>query len=105
MVQLVRTVGGLPDPVPQHQVVDEHGAFVARVDLAWPAMGLFVELDGQHHEGQPIYDARRETAVVATTGWLPGRFTWHEVVRVPRSTRRRLGALARQACRRGFGSP
>jgi hypothetical protein len=96
-VQLVRGVNGLPDPTRQFEVVDQDGSFVARVDLAWPELGLFLELDGQHHEGQPVYDARRETGVVAATGWLPGRFTWWEVVRVPKMTSRRLVALAEQA--------
>jgi len=100
MVQLARTVPGLPVPDRQVQIHDADGAFVARVDLAWPKLGLFVELDGQHHKGQPVYDARRETAIVAATGWLCGRFTWTEVVDYPVSTRRRLGALARQARRR-----
>ncbi len=100
MVQLARGVDGLPDPTRQHEVVDQYGSFVARVDLCWPELGLFLELDGQHHEEQPVYDARRETAVVAATGWLPGRFTWREVVCVPRTTSRRLVALAAQARRR-----
>jgi very-short-patch-repair endonuclease len=72
----------------------------ARVDLAWPDLGLFVELDGQHHKDQPVYDSRRETAVVAATGWRCGRFTWTEVVRVPTATARRLADLANQARRR-----
>ena len=93
-VQLARTVPGLAAPVRQLPIGN------ARVDLAWPELGLFVELDGQHHLGQPVYDARRETAVVAATGWLCGRFTWTEVVHVPRSTARRLGDLAEQAERR-----
>jgi hypothetical protein len=38
--------------------------------------------------------------VVAATGWLPGRFTWQEIVRVPRATARRFDALAVQAARR-----
>ena len=63
-------------------------------------LGLFVELDGQQHKDQPLYDARRETAVVAATGWLCGRFTWTEVVRFPTSTARRLAPLADQARRR-----
>jgi very-short-patch-repair endonuclease len=91
MVQLARTVPGLPDPRRQVPIG------TLRVDLAWPALGLFVELDGQQHLGQPLYDARRETAVVAATGWLCGRFTWTEVVRVPVSTARRLAQLADQA--------
>ncbi len=98
MVQLARTVPGLPDPVRQLEVGS------ARVDLAWPDLGLFVELDGQQHNDQPLYDARRETAVVAATGWLCGRFTWTEVVRVPMSTARRLAALADQARRRPIGT-
>lgn len=102
MVQLARTVDGLAPPVRQYRVVDGAGGFVARVDLAWPQLGLFIELDGCHHAGQPVHDARRETAVVAATGWLCGRFTWTEVVRVPRSTATRLGALTAQARRRPF---
>jgi very-short-patch-repair endonuclease len=101
MVQLVRRVPGLPDPVRQYPVEEAH----SRLDLAWPELGLFVELDGQHHKDQPVYDSRRETAVVAATGWLCGRFTWNEVVRVPHSTARRLAALADQARARPLGQP
>jgi hypothetical protein len=100
MVQLARTIPGLPPPVRQYRVYDEHGQFVARVDLCWPELGLFVELDGQQHKDQPVYDARRETAVVAATGWLCGRFTWREVVHLPIVTARRLAAVAEQARRR-----
>ena len=99
MVQLIRRVPTLPDPARQVEVVDQHGQFVARVDLAWPDLGLFVELDGQHHQGQPVYDSRRETAIVAATGWLCGRFTWTEVTRHKAATARRLAALAEQARR------
>jgi very-short-patch-repair endonuclease len=81
-------------------VYDEFGQFVARVDLAWPELNLFIELDGQHHLGQPVYDARRQTAVTAATGWLCGRFTWDEVTRYPVSTAKRLAALAAQGRRR-----
>lgn len=97
MVQLVRQVPTLAAPVRQLVVTTRSGDFVARIDLCWPTIGLFIELDGQHHLGQPVYDASRETAIVASTGWLCGRFTWREVVRFPQSTRRRLCALAEQA--------
>jgi len=100
MVQLARDIPGLAPPVRQFTVYDEHGEFVARVDLCWPQLGLFIELDGQHHPGQPVYDARRETAVVATMGWLVGRFTWYEVTALPHITTRRLAALVEQARRR-----
>lgn len=99
-LQLARRVPGLPEPVRQYVVEDASGDFVARVDFAWPLLGLFAELDGQHHKGQPVYDARRETAVVAATGWLCARFTWTEVVFYPVATRRRLRDLVEQARRR-----
>lgn len=105
MVQLAREIPGLPPPVRQYTVYDEHGEFVARVDLCWPQLGLFIELDGQQHLGQPVYDARRETAVVAATGWLVGRFTWYEVVHVPRQTALRLAAVVGQARRRPLARP
>jgi very-short-patch-repair endonuclease len=102
MVQLARTVPGLGEPVRQLDIYDAYGNFIARVDLAWPELGLFIELDGQHHAGQPVYDASRETAVVAAMGWFCGRFTWTEVRRVPVSTGRRLAGIAEQARRRQF---
>ncbi|HVL05316.1 MAG TPA: DUF559 domain-containing protein [Acidimicrobiales bacterium] len=96
MVQLIRTAPALPEPVRQLWIETAS----ARLDLAWPTLGLFIELDGQHHKDQPVYDARRETAVVAATGWLCGRFTWTEVVHLPNATARRPAALAEQARRR-----
>ena len=86
--------GGVPCASPIQTMVDL--ASVLDDDRWEQALGF----DGQHHAGQPVYDARRETAVVAATGWLPGRFTWHEVVQPPRSTTRRLDGLAFQAIRR-----
>lgn len=99
-VQLVRHVPGLELPTRQYAVFDEHGRFVARVDLCWPELGLFLELDGEHHKDQPLYDASRETAIVAATGWLPARLTWTEVVVHPAATTRRLRAVKAQAERR-----
>jgi hypothetical protein len=100
MVQLAREVPELGEPERQVVIHNGYGEFVGRVDLAWPRLGLFVELDGEHHRGQPVYDASRETAVVAATGWLCGRFTWTEVVRHRAHTSRRAAQLAQQARRR-----
>src|SRR5947209_16176535 len=69
MVQLARAVPEVGDFVRQHVVRDEHDTFIARLDLCRPDLGFFIELDGQQHKGQPVYDAVRETAVVGTTGW------------------------------------
>jgi very-short-patch-repair endonuclease len=97
MVQLIRTEPRLPTPERQVVVLNKWEGFVARVDLAWPEYGIFLELDGQHHLGQPLYDASRQTAVVAAKGWLPGRFTWHEVTCSRKPTCRRLMELFEQA--------
>ena len=100
MVQLARITAGVPEPTRQVEVFDEFGEFVARVDLAWPELGLFIELDGQHHKGQPVYDANRESRVVAATGWLCARFTWDEIRRNPKTSGRRLAQIVEQARRR-----
>jgi very-short-patch-repair endonuclease len=109
MIQLARQVPGLPAPERQWRVCNGCGEVFAELDLAWPDIGLFIELDGQQHKGQAVYDARRETAVVAATGWFCGRFTWREVVYLPVSTLRRLVDLVQQARRRpvvsGFVHP
>ena len=97
MVQVARGIEGLPDPVRQLRIENEYGEFVAFVDLAWPELGIFIELDGQHHKDQPVYDSSRETAVVGATGWLCGRSTWHEVIDLPAFARRRLARIVEQA--------
>jgi very-short-patch-repair endonuclease len=78
-------------------VYDEYNEFVARVDLAWPEVGVFYELDGESHREQPVYDAGRESAVVAATGWLCMRSTWTEVRLHPADTARKLARVIARA--------
>jgi very-short-patch-repair endonuclease len=94
-VQLVRA-GGLPEPERQVPVGR------ALVDLSWPDLGLFVELDGSAFHSGPSaiqYDATRQNLVVAQ-GWQPLRFTWDDVVRRPRATLRITHAAVRGPARR-----
>ncbi|MBB3083033.1 endonuclease domain-containing protein [Geodermatophilus sabuli] len=68
-VRVACVLGGLPTPVPQYEVVHE-GAWLARVDLAWPDHRVIVEYDGEYHfEGVQIVrdDARLQRLVAA--GW------------------------------------
>jgi len=102
MVQLIRTVPNVDDPVRQFEVRNRYDEFVAFVDLSDPTLGYFFELDGQGHKGQPVYDAFRETAVVRATGWLCGRFTWYEVTKLRVTTARSVSDLVEQARRRPF---
>jgi len=92
-VQLVRKDPRIPTPERQVEVRNKHDEFVAFVDLSWPDRGLFLELDGGQHKGQPQYDATRQTAVVAATNWRVGRFTWNDIVHLPNFTLRRMAEL------------
>ena len=39
--------GGVPAPMPQYEIRDENGAVVARLDFAWPELGVWLEFDGR----------------------------------------------------------
>ncbi|WP_245160608.1 hypothetical protein [Blastococcus sp. CT_GayMR20] len=69
-LRVLLTLVGL-EPVPQHTVRDATGAFVARVDLAFPAHRVAVEYDGLWHseDGQFASDRRRLNRLHAA-GWI-----------------------------------
>lgn len=69
-VRAVLLIAGVPAPVPQLVVTDEHGRFVARVDLAWPGSRLVLEYDGDHHRDQVTWvrDLRRREEL-ERLGW------------------------------------
>lgn len=102
-VQIARLADGVPEPTRQHVVHNQSGEFVARLDLAWPDVGAFQELDGLGHRGQPVHDASRESAVVAATGWLCHRMTWREALNRQWAARR-MATIIAQARRRPFQS-
>ena len=62
--------GGLPRPVPQHDVLDERGRFLGRADLALPDLGFVAEYDGEgvHGPRQARHDQARRDAMRAA-GW------------------------------------
>ncbi len=81
---------GLPAPEPQLEIFDG-AALVARVDFAWPALGVVGEFDGREKygrlrkRGQSVEDAvvaekRREDAVRALD-WGMTRWVWAELYR------------------------
>ena len=81
MARLLRT-HGLPPAAFQHDV-HRHGRFVARIDFAYPAIRLAMEVDGRSSHSSPRAfqsDLERQNALV-TLGWTVIRFTWHDVVR------------------------
>lgn len=81
---------GLPLPVPQWEIRDETGRVVARLDFAWPDLGVWMEFDGkvkyaEHlRPGEDVTAAvlrekRREQEVVELTGWRPIRADWADL--------------------------
>lgn len=79
----------LPMPRPQVEIEDR-GRVVARVDFAWPELGVFVEVDGKEkylkyrRPGESVADAvlrekRREDLVRRLTGWRCIRVTWSDL--------------------------
>ncbi len=95
----------LPAPVPQFEIVDRAGNTVARVDLAWPSLGLFLEFDGREkyllhrRSGESVADAvlrekRREEMICELTGWRCIRITWADLYH-PERTAGRIRAMFR----------
>ena len=94
---------GLPAPVPQLEVLDEHGRIVARLDLAWPEHRAFAEFDGaakystflrpgESEREVVLREKRRQDRVVELTGWRCIRLTWRDLNR-PEHTAQRLSRL------------
>ena len=70
LLQVLRD-GGHTNAIPQFEIKDDRGFFVARVDIALPEWLLAVEYDSkQEHsdEFQLARDARRRNRIVAA-GW------------------------------------
>jgi hypothetical protein len=81
---------GLPAPVPQFEIVDGRGRVIARVDFAWPELGVFMEFDGKEkylrhrRPGESVADAvlrekAREQLVCGVTGWRCVRTVWADL--------------------------
>jgi very-short-patch-repair endonuclease len=83
-VQLARAAG-LPEPHRQFAVPTVEGLF--RLDFAWPARRLAVEVDGAatHASAAALgRDLRRQNRVVLSlgpVGWVLLRFTWDDITR------------------------
>ncbi|MFC4785085.1 hypothetical protein ACT8ZV_11445 [Nocardioides sp. MAHUQ-72] len=96
---------GIPMPIPQYEVKDRSGHVIARVDFAWPELGVFLEFDGkvkyEHflRPGESVTDAvlrekQREQLVCELTGWRCIRIVWADLYQ-PERTAARIRALFR----------
>jgi hypothetical protein len=98
---------GLPAPIPNYPVYDENGVEVARVDLAWPELGLFLEFDGkvkyekllrpgERASGVVFREKQREDMICRLTGWRCIRIVWADLS-TPELTASRIRAMFRPA--------
>ncbi|GAA1941280.1 hypothetical protein [Nocardioides hwasunensis] len=83
---------GLVKPEPQVEIFDEGGLMVARVDFAWPDLGVFLEFDGRikyeryRRPGETleeflVREKEREELVCQLTGWTCIRIGWAALAR------------------------
>lgn len=97
---------GLPAPIPQFEIYDANGEFVARVDFAWPELGLVAEVDGKAKYGDLLRpgqtsadvvmaEKRREERIREMGYWLI-RWDW-SVANNPEELRRRFDIGCRHA--------
>lgn len=68
---------GLPEPQLQVEVLDERGAFVGRVDMAYPEQRIAIEYEGDHHRTDPVQWASdiRRYRELERLGWIVLRWT------------------------------
>lgn len=82
---------GIPLPELQHEVRDAGtGRVVARLDFAWPDLGIWVEFDGkvkyekllstgERASDVVLREKRREALIERLTGWKCIRLTWSDL--------------------------
>lgn len=76
---------GVQLPIAQHEVFDGGGKVVARLDAAYPELGLGIEYDGAAVHGAPraLYRDRHRQNRLLHLGWTLLRFTWWDVTHDP----------------------
>ena len=100
LMRLLIVLSGLPTPIPQAEIVDANGFFVARGDLKGPGMQAVFEYDGAIHN-EPLNYAKD------VTRWRNLRaadckvlfYTARELFQSPQQNRHRLSTSALAAYR------
>lgn len=90
---------GLPEPTLAYEVRDDAGAFVARLDLAYPELKIAIEYEGAHHlldAGQWTKDIARYERLAAL-GWTVIRVTRDDLFTRPDELAARVRTARRAA--------
>ncbi len=99
-MRLVLMDGGLPEPVLDHDVLDEHGGFIGCSELAYPRARVAIEYESDGHltRRQLERDIDKYTAYAAN-GWTTVRLTSTHVFRYPGEAVRRVRSALHRASR------
>ena len=63
-LRLLLQLAGLPRPLAQVDLHDDHGRFLARADLYYPRRRLVIEYDGGSHRERLVGDDRRQNRIL-----------------------------------------
>ena len=87
LCRLLLSQAGLAPQVTQLVIRTRTGARIGRVDFAWPAARLVVEVDGFafHADREAYRKDRRRGNALQRAGWRVLRFSWEDVVGAPDS--------------------
>lgn len=96
-IRLIIRDAGLPEPVLDHDVYDDHGRFLGCSELAYPELRVAIEYESDGHltRAQLERDIDKYQAY-AEAGWRTVRLTSAHVYRMPREAIRRIRAARRR---------
>lgn len=101
-IRLLLVDAGLPEPVLDLDLYDEHGLWIAAVDMAYPALKIAVEYDGAGHRTQRQFERDVDRlAQLEAAGWIVLRFTARHL----RENRVLVASRVRDAIRRRVSVP
>ncbi|GAA3566631.1 hypothetical protein GCM10022197_23270 [Microlunatus spumicola] len=104
--RVVMAERGLPAPEPQLVIRNEVGGFVARVDFAWPSLGVIGEFDGRVKYGRTLdpdedrdpvdvlWSEKQREDQLRRLGWLVVRWVWDDLEDAATLERRIRNAFA-----------
>jgi hypothetical protein len=81
-LRMILVLAGLPAPQVQISLYDEHGQFLGRPDLLYPAERLCIEYDGGTHRHSLAADNRRQNRLLSAAYKLL-RYTAADVLHTP----------------------
>ncbi|MFC5432159.1 hypothetical protein ACFPJ2_00520 [Microbacterium suwonense] len=102
-IRLIIRGAGMPEPMLDYDVYDDHGRFLGCSELAYPELKLAIEYESDGHltRKQLQRDIDKYQSYTEA-GWYPVRLTSEHVYRHPSETVRRVRRARAMASRHGF---